>query len=70
MKKEFIAIFDNLVTDDLIMRNIRAESIGEAYDIALEISKGSGLIVGHFSLYVDVCDVKKLNKEIVENEKI
>ena len=70
MKKEFIAIFDNLVTDDLIMRNIRAESIGEAYDIALEISKGTGLSVGNFSLYVDVCNVENLIKESGEDEKI
>ena len=70
MKKEFIAIFDNLVTDDLIMRNIRAESIGEAYDIALEISKGTGLSVGNFSLYIDVCNVEKLIKESGEKNEI
>ena len=62
MKKlDFVAIFDNCVTDDLIIRFIRAESMEEAYRMAVEISKCPGLSVGKFDLYINTMHIDDSN---------
>lgn len=64
MKKEmkkykFLAIFDNCVTDDLILEHIEADSMEEADQIAWEISRGTGLSEGNYQLFVDTVYVKE-----------
>lgn len=50
---KFKVVYDNLVTDDVIEEIIEAGDIEEAWEIAYEHSKGTGLSEGNFDMYVD-----------------
>lgn len=62
MKKTYIAIFDNCVTDDLITKRYVAENYDDAWNMAMKDSHGTGLSVGNFDLYVDAMAVELENE--------
>jgi len=64
---KFVAFFDNCVTEDTIFKFIDAESIDAAYNIAWNISCGTGLSEGNFELYISDFDhSQEMNKQLNE----
>lgn len=68
MRKTYIAIFDNCVTDDIIMKRYVTENYDEAWQMAMKDSHGTGLSVGNFDLYVDAMAIE-LEKEAQEKQE-
>lgn len=54
MKLKYLAVFDNLVTDDIIVKTCMAESEEEAWEKFYEISMGTGLSEGNFEMFISL----------------
>lgn len=54
MKLKYLAVFDNLVTDDIIVHTCMAESEEKAWEKFYEMSKQTGLSEGNFEMFLSL----------------
>lgn len=67
---KFLAVYDNLVTDDVISEEINARTFNEAEEIAQKHSRRTGLSADNYTLYlvvgsekIDVCAIYEAMEE-------
>ena len=61
MKKHYVALFDNYVTDDILILRIEADTEEEADEIAYEQSMKTGYSEGNYELYQNTSDFIDFN---------
>ena len=54
MKLKYLAVFDNLVTDDIIVKTCMADNQDEAWEKFYEMSKQTGLSEGNFEIFLSL----------------
>lgn len=54
MKLKYLAVFDNLVTDDVIVKTCMADNQDEAWEKFYKMSKQTGLSEGNFEMFLSL----------------